>query len=287
MSTFEIAVTVPGAVAQRLSDGLAGADRPMAVASGLFETKDKAWRVFAHYDTPPDPGELAALFARYGAGTPPAAQRIEPRDWIAHTQRLLAPVRAGPFLIHGSHDRARAKGRRYAIEIEAGQAFGTAHHATTRGCLLLLHRALSTARPRRVLDLGTGSGILAIAAAKLGDGEITASDSDPVAVRVARDNARLNGVGSRVRTLNARGLSHPRLRARRFDLVLANILAGPLHRLAPALKRSVARKGQIILSGLTADQAASIEARYRAHGFILQRRLRLDGWAVLLMQRTR
>lgn len=287
MPIYEISVTLPFANAERLSDALGEAERPPAIATGLFETARGDWRVFAHYDGAPDTDQLADHFERWGAGRPPEPRLVEAEDWVAASQRARPPVRAGAFLIHGSHDRERARGRRLAIEIDAGQAFGTAHHATTRGCLLVLHDHLKAQRPDSALDLGTGSGILGIALAKRLPIAVLASDSDPVAVAVAQGNAQLNGVGPRLRAITAIGLAHPALRGRRFDLVLANILAGPLYCLAPQLARALALRGTLILSGLLTGQARGLEARYRALGFALRRRVLLDDWAILLMQRVR
>ena len=159
--------------------------------------------------------------------------------------------------MHGQHDRARVPPNKLGIEIEAALAFGTGHHGTTRGCLLLLDHVLKTYHPRRVLDLGTGTGVLAIAAAKALQRAVLASDIDPVSVQVARDNARLNGVGDLVQVIRATGFSAPQFAQRGpFDLVLANILANPLRQMATPMARHLAPWALVILSGLLTPSGA-------------------------------
>ena len=212
-------------------------------------------------------------------------EEVAPADWVTLSQGKRGPVAAGRFLVHGSHDRGNVPRRRSVIEIDAGQAFGTAHHASTRGCLLALDDQLKRRRPRKVLDLGTGTGILAIAAAKVLGRTIMASDSDPLAVAITAANARNNGVMPQVTVMRATGFLHPRLWRRKADLVLANLLERALYELAPALARHVAPGGTAILSGLTRTQARAIEARTRAFGFALEKRIILDGWATLVITR--
>ncbi|HKJ63407.1 MAG TPA: 50S ribosomal protein L11 methyltransferase [Hyphomicrobiales bacterium] len=207
------------------------------------------------------------------------------RNWVEITQRGLHPVQAGRFYVHGSHDRARACSRAYAIEIDAGQAFGTAHHGTTRGCLTMIDRLAKAGRYASVLDLGTGSGILAIAAVKSLTYKVLAADIDPLAVRVAAENVILNGVSGRVHTVCASRLDQPAIRERGpFPLIIANILAGPLIALAPGMRRAVADGGDIILSGLLDHQAQMVSASYIAHGFVKRGQLSIDGWSTLLLQ---
>ena len=225
-----------------------------------------------------------------GAGlsvTSIAVEMIPDADWVSETQKALPPVRAGRFTIHGSHDRARIVSQ-WAIEIDAGRAFGTAHHGTTRGCLLELDRLGSLARPRNVLDLGTGSGVLAIAAAKAFSRRprIAAVDLDPIAIEVARENCRRNGVEN-VRLFVGDGAKpHLAYESAPFDVVLANILARPLLKLAPRLRDLTRVGGILILSGQLSGQAREILARYRSTGFCLVRRRDLEGWATLTLTRV-
>jgi ribosomal protein L11 methyltransferase len=189
--------------------------------------------------------------------------------------------------VHGQHDRSRVPPNKLGIEIEAALAFGTGHHGTTRGCLLLLDQVLKRYYPRRVLDLGTGTGVLAIAAAKALHGEVLASDIDPASVRVARDNSRLNRTGGLVQIICATGFSAPQFAsAGPFDLVLANILANPLRQLATPMARHLAPSGLVILSGLLTHQAAGVVAAYRARGLVPLRHLRIDGWSSLLLRKA-
>ena len=226
-----------------------------------------------------------------GAGlkaTSIAVETIPDADWVSETQRALPPVRAGRFTIHGSHDRARIVSQ-WAIEIDAGRAFGTAHHGTTRGCLLELDRLCSEVKPSAVLDLGTGSGVLAIAAAKAFSHRpsIAAVDLDPIAIEVARENCRKNGAAN-VRLFVGDGAKpHLAYVSAPFDVVLANILAKPLLKLAPRLRDLTRVGGILILSGLLSGQAREILARYRSTGFRLVRRRDLEGWATLTLKSTR
>jgi len=186
--------------------------------------------------------------------------------------------------VPGCHDRHRVAHNRLGIEIEAALAFGTGHHGTTRGCLLALDRLLKTRRPRRVLDLGTGTGVLAIAAAKALHARVLASDIDPLAVSTARANARANAVSHRVEVLRAAGVKARRFAVLApFDLVFANILLGSLQRLARPLSRLLASNARVILSGLLPNQANAALAAYAAQGLRLERRIALDGWVTLVL----
>lgn len=171
------------------------------------------------------------------------------------------------------------------MEIDAGLAFGTAHHATTHGCLIALDRLIKRLRPRCMLDIGTGSGILAIAAAKASNMTVLASDIDPIATATAAENARKNGVAARVHTVRAEGLSHQVLRRASVDLLFANLLLRPLLDLAPTVAGALRPGGICVLSGLLDVQAPKVEARFRSFGFRLDSRILLDGWVTLLLRR--
>jgi ribosomal protein L11 methyltransferase len=189
--------------------------------------------------------------------------------------------------VHGQHVRDRVAPNKIGIEIEAALAFGTGHHGTTRGCLLLLDHVLKAWRPRRVLDLGTGTGVLAIAAARALHEAVLASDIDPPSVQVARENARLNGSGHLVRAVRATGFSAPQFAvAAPFDLVLANILANPLRQLAAPMARHLSPSAMVILSGLLTHQAPGVIAAYRARGLVPVRHLRIEGWSSLLLRKV-
>jgi ribosomal protein L11 methyltransferase len=258
---------------------------PLAVALSSFEAnRGRAWTVEALTGPKPDPATVQAALEAVGA--PPASfVYLPPRDWVTESQRHQPPVRAGRFFVHGSHVRGPPPRGTLAIEIDAGMAFGTGRHESTRGCLLALDRlARSGVRCARPLDLGCGSGILALAMARLWRVPVLAADNDPVAVAVARQNAQLNGLADSVRVVKSDGLATAAIRRRSpFDLICANILAKPLERLAPTIAHRLTARGRAVLSGLMADQEAEVLAAYRGAGLALERRLRLGDWSVLML----
>jgi ribosomal protein L11 methyltransferase len=258
------------------------------VAIVAFERPDGCWDVTLHFAVAPDQTAIRALVALTASDDIAATitfQNVEAKDWVKASLEGLVPVQAGRFVVHGQHDRARVPPNKLGIEIEAALAFGTGHHGTTRGCLLLLDDVLRRRSPRSVLDLGSGTGVLAIAAAKALRRSILASDIDPLSTIVAAENARFNGVGNLVESICAKGFSAPQFRARApFDLILANILANPLRQMAPTMAAHLAPSGLLILSGLLPHQAASVVAAYRAVGVVLLRRIQLDGWSSLLLR---
>jgi ribosomal protein L11 methyltransferase len=260
-------------------------------AVAAFERPDGRWDVTMHFADAPDQALLRQVVTN-AAGADGAAtiafDTVEARDWVKASLQDLVPVPAGRFVVHGAHDRARIPANKLGIEIEAALAFGTGHHGTTRGCLLLLDHVLKFCNPKRVLDLGTGTGVLAIAAAKARKRAVLASDIDAPSVKVARENARLNGVGNFVRTIRATGFAAPDFaKAGPFDLVLANILANPLRQLAGPMARHLAPGAFVILSGLLNRQAASVVAAYRARGVVPLRHLKIEGWSSLLLRSVR
>lgn len=212
-------------------------------------------------------------------------EKLPDIDWVAKSLEGLKPVRAGRFLVHGSHDRDAIQESDIAIEIDAGQAFGTGHHGTTAGCLEMIGWIVSQEHPECALDLGTGSAVLAIAIARLAGIPVLATDIDPVAVEVARQNVRLNGVEKLVDTFAADGLAHPKLAGQRFPLIVANILAGPLVQLAPEMARCLDPEGSLVLSGILVQQRSKVLAAYRAEGFRHIRTLRIGEWVTLHLKR--
>jgi len=260
-------------------------------AIAAFEGPGGRWDITVHFAQAPDEAsirELVAIAAGGEVARDISFDTVEAKDWVKATLEELVPVRAGRFIVHGRHDRANVPPNKLGIEIEAALAFGTGHHGTTRGCLLLLDQVLKARRPRSVLDLGTGTGVLAIAAAKALHGTVLASDIDPLSVRVARDNSRLNEVGNLVQTIRATGFSAPQFKAHGpFDLVLANILANPLRQMATPMARHLAPSASVILSGLLPHQASGVIAAYRARGLVLLRHVRIEGWSSLLMRKAR
>ena len=239
--------------------------------------------VEAYFVERPDMEMLAALSSEVTVENW-QLHEVEEENWVEKSQRGLHPVRAGRFLIHGSHDRDAGRGRLYAIEIDAGRAFGTAHHGTTRGCLLAIDRLSKRRQWRRVLDVGTGSGVLAIAAAKVGASQVLASDIDPIAVGVAEENVRHNGMAGRVRCVAAPGVHSRAIQGEApFELITANILAPPLIALAPRLVRLAVPGGHIVLSGLLDTQAREVSATYLRLGLAIETRISLEGWTTLIL----
>lgn len=262
---------------------------PAETAASAFEEPDaRNWAVEIYFAAAPDEAQIRALIeAATDAATAAGARffEITQQDWVGASLAGLQPVRAGRFLVHGSHDRARVRANDIGIEIEAALAFGTGHHGTTLGCLLTLDRICKQRRPRRILDVGSGTGVLAISAARLLRRRVACGDIDPVAVSVARANALANRAGAFVRPVTAVGVRHEQLANDRYDLILANILAKPLRLLAPQLARVAGRDAELVLSGLLARDVAGVLAAYRAQGFSLAERRDIDGWATLLLRR--
>jgi ribosomal protein L11 methyltransferase len=248
------------------------------------------WMVAIHFNEAPNETAVRALVGL--AAGPEAAKALSfetlaAKDWVKASQEGLKPVAAGRFIVHSEHYRASAGVNRIGIEIGTAFAFGTGHHGTTRGCLLALDHLLKARHPRRVLDVGTGTGVLAIAAARMLRRPVLASDIDRRAAGVARENVRRNRAPT-VTVIHAAGLGVRRLRDHGpFDLVLANILLGPLQRMATPMARLLAPDARVILSGLLTSQASAALAAYRQEGFALERRVVLEGWSTLVLRRPR
>lgn len=272
--------------ARELAERLSGAAHPAALSVSRFEQPGgRAWSVEALYAAPLDRADFAPLLGEKRALTLQIA-RLADEDWVAKSLHGLPPVRSGRLYIHGAHDEGAAPAGTIPIRIEAGLAFGTGHHGTTLGCLDALNRLHRDYPMRDILDLGCGSGVLAIAAAKLWRGaRVTAADTDPDAVAVARENARANEV-PHVTVLRAAGFASAALRRRGpFDLILANILAGPLTRLAPDVTRMLRPGGLVVLSGLLQDQAQTVLNFYRGRGLNMEARCLIEGWATLSLRK--
>lgn len=262
---------------------------PAETAVASFETEDGGpWLLEAYFAREPDEKAIRDL-VRPLVGDEADKGEFLPltqQDWIKTSLEGLKPVRAGRVLVHGSHDREQRRPNDLTIEIEAALAFGTGHHGTTKSCLLAFVDELKQRRPRHVLDVGTGTGILAFAAAKMLKTRVVAGDIDPEAVRVARENARLNGIDRWLTLYVAPGIRHHEAdRPGHFDLVFANILAKPLRVLAPSLARVASADGTLILSGLLARDVPGVLSAYEPQGWHLQRRYDLEGWAALVMKR--
>ena len=263
---------------------------PLPNALSIFEEPDEGWRIQAYYDSAED-AEAASNVLETTLGEPPPPVTIAPVpdvNWVALSQAALPPVTAGRFTVHGSHDAHRVGQGPGAILIDAGEAFGTAHHATTYGCLLAIDRLTRRRNYSNVLDLGCGSGVLSIAVARaLPGARILASDLDVQSVAVASANIAANRAGSRISAIVASGLDHPRLRTpQSYDLLIANILAAPLIMLSGDIARATKPGGHVVLSGLLTHQAREVIAAYRTRGFYLEDHARIAGWSTLILRRA-
>ena len=258
---------------------------PDQAAVSAFEGDGK-WIVEVHFREAPDRARLSTLARDACDGTTPEVSfdRIAVTDWVASSLAGLSPVRVGRFVVHGSHDRGKFSPSAIGIEIEAALAFGTGHHGTTKGCLAAIARTARSRRPRRILDLGTGTGVLAIAAARAMHGHVVAGEIDPWAVLVARINARANRAGGHVHVVRANGTQHPAIRADApYDLVLANILLRPLQDLARPVRGLLAPGATVVLSGLIPSQADAALSAWRSQALVLRRKDIVENWVTLTL----
>lgn len=229
---------------------------------------------------------MQAILADISITTPIEREVLPDIDWVTRSLEGLKPVRAGRFFVHGAHDRDQRRDGDIAIEIEAGLAFGTGHHGTTAGCLEMLESVVEAEHPKNALDLGTGSAVLAIALAKLAHIPVLATDIDPVAVEVAAQNARLNDTSELVETVTAPGFDHPAFSQRGpFDLIVANILAGPLMEIAPDMAAHLKPGGSLILSGILDRQHDAVVSAYLAQKFEHISTIHLEGWVTIHLKR--
>jgi ribosomal protein L11 methyltransferase len=270
---------------------------PVLMTSEADGARPDEWRLDAYFEGEPTAemlGLLAAL-APSAAGAEPAVERVEDRDWVTLSQQGLEPIRAGRFFVHTPAHRDSAPPDLIALEIDAGRAFGTGQHETTSGCLVALSAMKAGgAAVANLVDLGTGTGLLAFAALKLWPAaRAAASDNDPVAIEVSEENAAINSVRmgrarGQLELIVAEGMDHVRLRARApFDLVIANILAGPLIELAPSVAEAIAPGGRLILAGLLDHQAPAVAAAYRRQGMMLTGRVERGEWPTLVMRKRK
>ncbi len=277
-----------------LLDALEEAAEAVAAFAREVDEADEpvSWQLDLYFREPVEVARIRDLLAAAGAdgrlSGEIAVTEVPPEDWVKAASAQRGPLRIGRFFVHAASERHRVPADAVAIELEAGLAFGSGEHASTRGCLLALDWLARRRRPRTVLDLGTGSGILAIAAAGLWPCRVVAVDNDPVAVSVARENLRKNGVERRVAVHPAEGCRGVLVGRRApFDLILANILADPLVAMARDLRDRLAPGGLAVLSGLLDRQADRVERAYTLLGLRPVRRIRLDRWTTLLLRKPR
>ena len=285
---WRLRVDAPDAL---LAERAAAAFETVCGAVSAFETvPGGSWLIEGLALEPPLSATLDTLLALAwaGRGAPPApsVERLQPRDWVAENQASFPPRRIGRYFVYGSHHGKGVPAGCVGLLIDAATAFGTGEHATTTGCLMALDGLAWRRRFRNVLDMGTGTGILAIAAAKTWRSAVLAADIDRGSVEVARINVARNGVADRVRLRWSDGYRDRVIRrGRPYGLVLANILARPLMAMSGDLARSLAPGGVVVLSGLLARQEPAVLAAHRRHGMVLLRRIAIDGWHTLVLER--
>ena len=284
MTTWTAVTTLPDQEpAEALAEAVEALE-PYGVGTWEIEDGSGLYEVGAYFHDAPDPVALAVLAAAHGARDFVISE-VPETDWVAHVRRELAPVEAGRFIVHGAHDADKVPADRTGLLIEAAMAFGTGHHGTTLGCLRALDRLeVEGLRPASVADVGCGTAVLAMAAAHLWDVPVIAGDLDPVAVETAKANVAANGLERRIHVEEAAGFDGPRLSAEGpYDLVVANILKGPLMELAPEMDRRVAPGGVLVLSGILVEQVAAVLERYLRFGFNPRHEERIGDWAALTL----
>ena len=288
MPTFTALTSLPGQAAAEALGAAMERLMPEPTGVGVLEIEGGAglWEVGGYFEAPPDTAGLALLAALHGARDFVVSELPEV-DWVAKVKRELTPVVAGRFFVYGSHDADKVPHGAEALLIEASMAFGTGHHGTTRGCLLALDRlARDGVAAGRVLDLGCGTAVLAMGAARLWPATILASDIDAVAVDVARANVAANGLEGRVHCIEAAGFGHPDLAAAApYDLIFANILKGPLIELVHDVTSHLAAGGHLILSGILNDQADEVAGVYSRAGNSAVDRREIGEWTTIMFQK--
>jgi ribosomal protein L11 methyltransferase len=286
--THIVRLATDEAAAKRIANLFAETFDLEEVAASAFETQD-GWSAEIHFAQEPDRASVMELLQAAGANAENAVfETVAKKDWVAASLVGLKPVRVGRFVVHGAHDRAKVGANQIGIEIEAALAFGTGHHGTTQGCLMAIEDFALRRKPKCTLDLGTGTGVLAIAAARRMRRPVVASDIDPVAVKTARENAQTNRAGSFIRFTKARRTNAPLIRMnKRYDLVLANILLPVLKQLAKPVRPLLAPRATVVLSGLLVSQANAAASLWRAQGLRLVSRRTVDGWTTLTLKRGR
>lgn len=259
----------------------------LALTASAHENEETGEWVFeATCDSPPDVDSFVELARQTLGGTVEfSVAPIDPEiNWVAKSLEGLAPVVAGGFYVYGSHETGPVPGGLTPMKIDAAQAFGTGHHETTTGCLEAIDKVLKRKRPRRMIDVGTGTGVLAIALAKRTRTTVIASDIDPISVTTTIDNAAQNGVGKHIVALEATGVNHPTIQQNApYDLIVANILAGPLMALAPSIGRIAAKGATVILSGILEHQARGVINAYARQGMVLNQKLQRKDWTTLIL----
>jgi len=289
MSVDQLSVSLTKEQAYALVDAVSERD-DLALTASAHENEDTGeWIFEATCDSPPDIAAFSALAREIlGGDVTFSVEPIDPEiNWVAKSLEGLAPVIAGGFYVYGSHETGPIPDGLTPMKIDAAQAFGTGHHETTTGCLEAIEALLTERTPTRMIDIGTGTGVLAIALAKRLEAVILATDIDPIAVTTTIDNAVENGVGDQIDAIEATGLDHEEITARApYDLVVANILAGPLVELALGVGQITQPGGTAILSGILNTQADGVIGAYKAAGFALKDHLKRKDWTTLVLEKA-
>ena len=287
---WKLEMTVPERAREAFEAALSEVLDPETAIASIELREGIDWRLEAFMPAAPDRnliGRAVSVVAQAYAVPAPSVtlSEIEDRDWVAENQRSFLPFTVGRYFIYPSFHDTKPPPDKIAIQIDPGMAFGTGTHATTQGCLMAIDEIVRSEPIERAIDVGCGSGILAIALAHAARRRVIACDNDPIAVRVTEENAALNGVGKRIIAVRAEGLDHVDIvRRAPFQVIVANILAQPLIDLAPRLARGLLQGGHLILSGLLASQEEAVADAYRAQGIALQRRISGGDWVTLMMR---
>lgn len=292
-TVFSLSIHVPQSLADEVFLRLPG----NALGSSAFKagaedrSADPLWIVEALYSDMPDNAalnvDLAVLAAAHGHAPYVVHMKTLPaQGWLKDNQQRFAPIMAGRFVIHGRKDRAAVKPPFVGLELEASSAFGTGEHPTTYGCLMALQGLRRLPRRARVLDIGTGSGILAMALAKTHAARVEAGEIDTDSVSLAHENVRQNGLAARVRVHKAAGFCHESIHKKApYQLIVSNIFARPIVALAPAMRRHIAARGAVVLAGFLVPQENMVRSAYALQGFYLERRLRIGNWVILVLRK--
>ncbi|MEQ9520261.1 MAG: 50S ribosomal protein L11 methyltransferase [Parvibaculum sp.] len=290
-TTWKVSFAAPFGKAEDFAAALAFATWPETHAVATSEVVENVtWRIDAYYETAPEEADIKSLLrdqeARSGYSvTDILIEPLPDINWVAKSLEGLAPIETERFFLHGAHDADKCPRGRIPLLVDAGEAFGTGHHGTTLGCLKMIEKVTKIRTPENALDLGCGTGVLAIALAKLTKRTVTASDIDPIATRVTRENARRNQVHPLIKAFAATGFDHPHLTgAAPYDLIIANILAKPLVKLAPTIEKNLVSGGTLVLSGILHDQEKMIISAYTTLGLKFVERLRINEWVTLRFQ---
>ena len=288
MTTFTALTTLPGRInASDLGDALERLT-PEPIGVGVFELEDGSglWEVGAYFSEKPDDISLALLAAVFQAEEFKISE-LPQIDWVSKVQRSLKPVVTGRFFVYGSHDSDKVPPDCEPLLIEASMAFGTGHHGTTKGCLLALEQLITDGfKAKNVIDVGCGTAVLAMAAARIFSANVIASDIDSVAHSVAKMNILANGLDRNIQCFEASGFAHEQIKTKNpFDLIFANILLAPLLAIATDISKYSLSGGYVVLSGILSEQAELVVNKYTGVGFSLSNQIEIGEWVTIIFRK--